>query len=216
MQVKKDEVRDLILEVAKNEFMEKGFTKASLREIAAKAGVTKGNIYTYFESKDGLFLEIVNPVWSFIKNSMTEGTDENCIRAFSGDLNLSASSVIEQFSENVTYLYKHFDPLKLLFTASAGSCLEDFREQVFHLYTQSAKRFLRVLAENGSIEIPEISEMFIHTLAALYLRLLEEVIIHKPGAEELDRYIEEMGLLVSYGLKALIDRNTNITGGNDE
>ena len=39
-----------ILEAALKVFAEKGFAAARLEEIAAKAGVSKGTIYLYFES----------------------------------------------------------------------------------------------------------------------------------------------------------------------
>ncbi|WP_156888419.1 TetR/AcrR family transcriptional regulator [Spirochaeta cellobiosiphila] len=44
MQKKKEDVREMVLQTAKLEFLSMGFEKASLRNIAQKAGVTKGNI----------------------------------------------------------------------------------------------------------------------------------------------------------------------------
>jgi AcrR family transcriptional regulator len=40
-------------------FAERGFAAASLDEIAARAGVTKGTLYLYFRSKEELFKEVV-------------------------------------------------------------------------------------------------------------------------------------------------------------
>ena len=42
---------DLILEVAMQEFLEKDFQSASLRNIVKKAGVTTGAFYGYYDSK---------------------------------------------------------------------------------------------------------------------------------------------------------------------
>ena len=44
-----------ILEAAMAVFAEKGFAAARMDEIAARAGVTKGTIYLYFESKEEVF-----------------------------------------------------------------------------------------------------------------------------------------------------------------
>jgi AcrR family transcriptional regulator len=44
-----------ILEAALAVFAEKGFAGARMDDIAARAGVTKGTIYLYFESKDAVF-----------------------------------------------------------------------------------------------------------------------------------------------------------------
>lgn len=48
-----------ILEVAAEEFMAKGFQKASLREIVRKAGVTTGAFYGYYDSKEAIFDALV-------------------------------------------------------------------------------------------------------------------------------------------------------------
>ena len=49
-----------ILSCAKEEFLEKGFRGASLRQIVKHAGVTTGAFYGYFSSKEALFASIVD------------------------------------------------------------------------------------------------------------------------------------------------------------
>lgn len=44
-----------ILEAAKDVFAEKGFVGARLDEVARRAGVAKGTLYRYFETKEDLF-----------------------------------------------------------------------------------------------------------------------------------------------------------------
>ncbi len=48
-----------ILDAALDVFAEKGFHAATMEEIAARAGITKGTIYLYFEGKEELFLAMV-------------------------------------------------------------------------------------------------------------------------------------------------------------
>jgi AcrR family transcriptional regulator len=48
-----------ILEAAMDLFVEKGFAAARMEEIAQRAGVTKGTVYLYYESKDALFRAVV-------------------------------------------------------------------------------------------------------------------------------------------------------------
>ena len=50
----KDETRTAIIDAARKEFLEKGYEDASMRNIAANAGITVGNIYRYFDSKEEL------------------------------------------------------------------------------------------------------------------------------------------------------------------
>jgi AcrR family transcriptional regulator len=48
-----------ILDAAMDLFVEKGFAAARMEEIAQRAGVTKGTVYLYYESKDALFRAVV-------------------------------------------------------------------------------------------------------------------------------------------------------------
>jgi AcrR family transcriptional regulator len=53
---KSEETRRRILEVALGVFRERGFEAATMREIAAAAGVAVGAAYYYFDSKDALVM----------------------------------------------------------------------------------------------------------------------------------------------------------------
>lgn len=55
---KKQQRIDHILTHALDIFAEKGYADASIDDIAAHAGVSKGAIYTYFKSKESIFLAI--------------------------------------------------------------------------------------------------------------------------------------------------------------
>ena len=56
------ESRARLIECAKNEFLEKGFIKASLRKIAADAGVTTGAVYFFF-NHDEFAEKLVNVIY---------------------------------------------------------------------------------------------------------------------------------------------------------
>jgi AcrR family transcriptional regulator len=51
----RDARREAILDVAEQVFLEHGFGAASMSEIAARLGGSKGTLYNYFKSKDELF-----------------------------------------------------------------------------------------------------------------------------------------------------------------
>ena len=51
--------RQRILETATDLFAEKGYSSTSVREIVARAGVSKPVLYYYFQSKEGLFYAIL-------------------------------------------------------------------------------------------------------------------------------------------------------------
>ena len=59
---RKDARPQEILEAALSVFAERGFAAARMEQIAARAGVSKGTIYLYFDSKEAVFKALVHEV----------------------------------------------------------------------------------------------------------------------------------------------------------
>ena len=53
------ERRDALLQSALEEFVERGYEQASMNQIIARAGVSKGAMYYYFEGKEDLFATLI-------------------------------------------------------------------------------------------------------------------------------------------------------------
>ncbi|MGL6107794.1 TetR/AcrR family transcriptional regulator, partial [Romboutsia sp.] len=51
-----NEKRNRILEEAEKEFAQKGFIGANINKISKNAGISIGSMYSYFESKEDLYL----------------------------------------------------------------------------------------------------------------------------------------------------------------
>ncbi len=56
--------RDHLLDAAAQVFAERGFHGASLDEVAAAAGFTKGAVYSNFKNKEDLFLALLERYWA--------------------------------------------------------------------------------------------------------------------------------------------------------
>lgn len=57
-----DELREHILWTAKDVFLEMGFERASMDVVAARAATSKRSLYAHFESKEKLFLAVIDLV----------------------------------------------------------------------------------------------------------------------------------------------------------
>jgi len=64
--------RERLLETAIGMFAEKGYTGTSVREIVERAGVSKPVLYYYFQSKEGLFLAILDVAENLQKQLLSE------------------------------------------------------------------------------------------------------------------------------------------------
>jgi len=60
---KRSRTRAKLIEAAVAVIGEKGFDRASLAEIAARAGMTRGAVYGNFRNKEELFLSLVGDLW---------------------------------------------------------------------------------------------------------------------------------------------------------
>src|ERR1700733_12741568 len=57
-----DQLREHILGTAKDVFLEMGFERASMDVVASRAETSKRSLYAHFESKEKLFLAIIELV----------------------------------------------------------------------------------------------------------------------------------------------------------
>ena len=61
----RDARRQGIIDVARNVFLTEGYTAASMSEIAARVGGSKGTLYNYFASKEALFVAFMDAECQF-------------------------------------------------------------------------------------------------------------------------------------------------------
>lgn len=61
--------KDLILKVAKEEFINKGYNNASLREIAKKCHISATAIYRHFKDKEEIFNAVINPLLNYFNET---------------------------------------------------------------------------------------------------------------------------------------------------
>ncbi|MBK5528072.1 TetR/AcrR family transcriptional regulator [Pseudomonas sp. TH06] len=73
-----DRKREAIIQAAIAEFRDNGFEITSMDKIAATAGVSKRTVYNHFPSKEELFAEILNQLWTRIsaEQSVTYRADQ--------------------------------------------------------------------------------------------------------------------------------------------
>ena len=109
-QLLKPEVRNKIIESSKNEFLKYGYENASMRHIAKEAGMTVGNLYRYFDSKESINKEIVTPTLNKINDLVKKITDKkvdleksNFSIKFTKD---SIKKMLDELSENLIDIYQ--------------------------------------------------------------------------------------------------------------
>ena len=106
----KDESRQAIINSAKEEFLEKGYKNASMRNIAKKANMTVGNLYRYFPSKEDINRMIVGDTLKEINDIIRNITSDSVsmeTRVFNikADVN-ELSDVMNQLADRLVDVYQ--------------------------------------------------------------------------------------------------------------
>src|SRR5262245_13936892 len=70
---KRERTRARLIEAAAQVIGEKGYERATLEEVAARAGMTRGAIYGNFKNREELFLAVVAARWQPIIPSWQPG-----------------------------------------------------------------------------------------------------------------------------------------------
>lgn len=147
MQVLKEEMRNRIYEAAIKEFSEKGFSQASMRDIAKDAGMTVGNLYRYFKDKEALFYSVISPAYNSLMELVGESIEMVKYRF--------DTSFFEFLSEQILKISKeHKIELLILFEGSGGTKYERVKEEMVLVVEDFLKGdfFRRLKEENVEIE----------------------------------------------------------------
>lgn len=127
-QTLKPETREAILRSAREAFLAHGYGNASLRAIAADAGVSTSNLYSYFPNKEELFAALVDPVYRELR-----ATGQLMARDSKGDW--SSDAFVESFVDELStvlggLLAAHGPEVVLLLAASEGTKHAPYRKQM--------------------------------------------------------------------------------------
>ncbi|MDR6552478.1 TetR/AcrR family transcriptional regulator [Paenibacillus qinlingensis] len=135
MQILKDEVKNSIRQAALAEFKKHGYLKASIRQIAEAAGITPGNIYRYFKSKDDLFDELIQPIQEQLAEVLRvckQEVDSTLCTALSDHL-----LILRRIDASLMLLFKESSTeLTILLNLSEGSRFASAKQDMITLVHQ--------------------------------------------------------------------------------
>lgn len=140
---------DLIHAAAMQEFTEKGFQSASLRNIVKTAGVTTGAFYGYYDSKEALFEALVCEQYDFFMNRFRDAQKEFAdLPPEEQPKNLSTTSG-ECMHDMLLYAYEHLSEFKLLLCHSEGTRFAKLVDEMVDIETQGTHDYIAVLEALG-------------------------------------------------------------------
>lgn len=184
------ETRQKLLICAKKEFMEKGYTSASLRCICRQAEVTTGALYFFFRDKADLFAALVEePVNKLYEVMMNHYQDELHTEKWEISEVADSSRDLDTALEIIHYMYRYYDEFQLVLTKSQGSgyemCIDRFIEITEMHYRTLAGCLCRMW------ELPLLDDYTLHWMAHMHIDTFVHMITHEKSEEAACRHMEQ-------------------------
>ncbi len=186
-----NQTREKLLQAAKDEFMEKGYATASLRNICKKAEVTTGALYFFFQDKEDLFGSLVREplekVYMLMKEHYKSEFEEL------GELKADLEKDKEAAQQVVAYMFLHYDVFVLLLMKSQGSKYENCMDE----FVAITEQHYRILADRLSeaYHTKRLEDEIIHWISHIQIFSYAYFITHGLNREEA---LEQVKIMVEY------------------
>ena len=188
-----------VMAAARDEFMEFGFEKASMRRVGERCGLTAAGLYRHCRDKEDLFEQLVAPAIERLRSWMdTHLTKYLTTVRDEGNLKWQ-DSWIDMMREVV---YPHVEDYRLLLTCASGTKYESFLHDLTQTAQEQTLQSLPILRQKG-LSIREISPMELHLLFSAYVTALFEPVIHRYSLDEAMRCLETVEAFFLPGWKTL-------------
>lgn len=182
---RKDQRRDAILAVAAQVFFEEGFQAASMSNIAARLGGSKGTLYSYFDSKEALFEAHIRETCGRIATEVFEFSD-----------NLPARAALTELGQRfLDLILSDWAVRTLQIIIAEARRSPDLARMFFQagplVARQRLARFLEVAASRGEVDIDDYDEAAWQFLGMCRIHHLEATLelIAKPPPKAIARQV---------------------------
>ena len=136
MNEKEQSTLNMILSAAMQEFLEKGFKSASLRNIVKTAGVTTGAFYGYFKSKEELFEALTGKHYDYFMGCFKKAQNDFACLPFEEQPKQLSDISGECMHDMLLYALEHIKEFKLILCKSEGTRFESMIDEMVEIETK--------------------------------------------------------------------------------
>ncbi len=189
-----------IVAAAKKEFLTYGFADASMRRIAAAAGMSAAGLYKHFPSKEDMFGSLVDPVleefWKRYKKSedeIFEGIPTSEPSDMLAEGNNATSDIIE-------FIYDNYDEFKLLICGSKGTRYANIVNEITAVEEKVTLQYLEELKKNN-IHVNEYRPEEVHILIDMMVDAVFQPLKHDFDREQAVHFAQTIDRFMGQGWK---------------
>ncbi len=180
-----------ILEVAQQEFLQKGFQGASLRNIVRQAGVTTGAFYGYFKSKEELFDALAADPYHHILQMYQATLDQFHAMPPEQQRTCMTEYTIIGMTAMTNYIYEHLEAFKLILCCAEGTPYENLIHDMIQMDRDATRDFSDTMNQNGmtmNVVHPQLEHMLTSGMFYAYF----EMVVHDIPKENTAEYIRQL------------------------
>jgi TetR/AcrR family fatty acid metabolism transcriptional regulator len=183
--------RNQILDAAIKVFAEKGFDRATIRDIAKTAGIADGTIYNYFDNKNELLLGIINRL---SQSTFVQAEDMTNVREW---LRSALNRHYESLPSEYDKFFRAIFPEVLVNKELAGSYVAQVLEPAYALIEKCFQAWI----DNGLVR-PLDSALTVRAVSGMIIGLHLLRLIGEPHIQEhWDRLPDVITQIIVNGLK---------------
>lgn len=197
-----NETKQKLLMRAKTEFMEHGYTQASLRNICNKAGVTTGALYFFFQDKEDLFASLVEEPLNTLFDTMNAHYREELKCDYGPDLfSYDSTSDLEAAKQIIRYMYQYYDEFLLVLQKSQGSRFEKSIDDFIAI----SESHNRLLADRFSrlTQTPRVEDYMIHWISHMQIDSFVYMLTHETLLDSALQNLESILRFLTTGWAAM-------------
>ena len=206
MEEKSTATLEKIQQAAMDEFAQKGFLGASLRQIVKQAGVTTGAFYGYFSSKEALFASIVEPHAAALMGRFMEAQVSFAEMPEEEQPEHMGQESSQCVHWMVDYICDHREQVKLLLCKAEGTSYEHFVHNMVEVEVEYTLQYLGVLHRLGHV-CPTLDEQLCHIIASGMFNGIFEIVVHDMPKEQAMRYVDQLRDFYTAGWLKLIGQS---------
>ncbi len=198
--------REQILSCAGHVFSNKGYYETQMADIAAASRTAKGTIYEYFDSKEHIFITLIEQYILQWEEKIAENMDD--FRADKPSRDLALAFIRRRFSKTIDFFSSNIDRCRVILRT--GPALDQTIEPAINLFEDKVlaiiKSDLELGKRQGLIRDDVNSEILSNAILGSVLRLGLYYFVQKKGdflAMDLNTFIDQCIILIenTIGLK---------------
>ena len=200
---KGDATKHHLLELAKVEILKKGYSEASVRNIAKTAGLTTGAVFRYYPDKAALFDALVSEVADTLMNQFKAAQDAHFDLIPEDKVAQSRELSTGYLNHFINFIYDNFDAFKLVICCSEGTKYSSYIHELVEIEVVQTELYYDRLRQLGKLE-GTVSRELHHMITSAYFTAVFETVAHDMTREHAIQYVNELATFFNCGWEGML------------